>query len=66
MELLIEPVITGVRRLHVEAQLIAVSAAVTSLCEAWSTNILQHKIRFRYIISLHDDRLLLLVFYKVV
>jgi len=47
MELLIQPVVSGVSLLQTDAQLVAMSAAITALCEAWSTNILTHKIRFR-------------------
>jgi len=47
MELLIQPVVSGVSELQTDAQLVAVSAVVSALCEAWSTNILAHKIRFR-------------------
>jgi len=47
MELLIQPVVNGVNELQADSQLVAISAAVSALCEAWSSNILAHKIRFR-------------------
>jgi len=63
MEMLVQPVVVAVNQLQTDAQLTALTAAVTSLCEAWSSNILTHKIRFRYETqlkspcnTLHHDR----------
>jgi len=49
MDQLIQPVINAASRLlQSDAQLMTVSTAVTALCEAWSSNILARKIRFRF------------------
>ena len=48
MDTLMEPVITGVSRLKVTAQLGTISLAVVATCEAWTDYILQQKIKFRY------------------
>ena len=47
IESLVEPTVNGVKQLQMDAQLVAMSAVVSALCEAWSSNILTHKIRFR-------------------
>lgn len=44
---LLEPVVSGVSRLQPMARLDALSAALTSMCDAWTSNILTKKIRFR-------------------
>ena len=47
LDLLVEPVISGVSKLRATAQLSAISMAVTALGEAWAEYILKQKIRFR-------------------
>ena len=49
MEAFVQPVVNAVnlQLLQADAQLVAVSAVLSALCEAWSSNILAHKIRFR-------------------
>ena len=47
MEYLIQPVITATSRFKPESQLLALSTAISGLCEAWTTSILSQKIRFR-------------------
>ena len=47
MESLIQPVLTGMNWLTPDLQALALSTAVTALCEAWTTHILLQKIRFR-------------------
>jgi len=49
MEAFVQPVVNAVnlQLLQADAQLVAVSAVLSALCEAWSSNILAQKIRFR-------------------
>jgi len=47
MELLVQPIVAATDHLQTDAQLTALTTALSALCEAWSTNILSHKIRFR-------------------
>lgn len=45
---LLEPVVSGVSRLQSMARFDVLSAALTSMCDAWTSNILTKKIRFSY------------------
>ena len=49
MELLVEPVLRAVNQLHIDSQISAMTLAIAAFCEAWSSNILARKIRFRYV-----------------
>jgi len=48
MELLVQPVVVAVNQLDDDSQHSALTAVISAFCEAWSSNILTRKIRFRY------------------
>jgi hypothetical protein len=49
METLIQPVLTSMNWLQMDGQVLALSTAVTAVCEAWTSYFLTQKVRFSYL-----------------